>query len=557
MKRLFYVALATVFLVFGIEVLPTQAATTGGPFGPRVSLVGSVIPLFDKNDGAPSAGLGGRLFFAGRDARGLGSELWATDATGTGTRLVKDIRPGAEGSGPGNFIRFKNRVYFTAYDGAEAEWWVTDGTTAGTRRFVDFSPGTSSNPGRPVVAGNQMFFAATTAASGRELWVTDGTAAGTRLVKELGAGDVGVGIYGLTAFGTKVVFGGYQAGVAKAFVSDGTVAGTGRLDTTGPGVQVGALGFTVLGDQVLFSAEGSAAGDELWSSRGVVGDAQLFKEFVPGTSGGAPRSLVRLGSSVIFTVTTPGIGRELWSTDGTVGGTVPLRDIWPGSDGGDPSNLVRSGSSVYFSARTSSDDHELWTTDGSTAGTRRVADIRVGASGSYPFVVAAGGTRVLLSANDKITGGEPWVSDGTAAGTKRLGDFWPGELGSDPILVGMLGGTALFRVNTAEESYRLAAYTLPVARLKASPKKSYARSDAARKKIRIRVTVAGAGGVPTGRVALYKGSKRVGSATLSGGAAKVRITTKLRRGKHTLVVRYGGSLWAQSNSSVPFRIRVR
>jgi ELWxxDGT repeat protein len=33
-----------------------------------------------------------------------GREVWITDGTEDGTRLVEDVRPGAEGSAPGQFV---------------------------------------------------------------------------------------------------------------------------------------------------------------------------------------------------------------------------------------------------------------------------------------------------------------------------------------------------------------------------------------------------------------------------------------------------------------------
>ncbi len=558
MKRVYYVAVAAVFLVFGIQVLPAQAATTGKPYGPGVNLIGSVNPEFTKDEGSPSASLGGRLLFAGSDARGGGKELWSTDGTAAGTRLVKDINLGPESSGPGNFLRLGNRVLFTAYTSSGTEWWTTDGTTAGTKQLLDINPGAgSSSPGAGVVVGKRMFFAANTPETGRELWVTDGTPGGTRIVKDVAPENLGSGPYNLTAFGSKVVYTAYVAGLAKAFVSDGTAVGTGRLDVTAGDQELSPQSYTVLGNRVLFTASDGEAGNELWSSGGTMGDARRLKDLRPGSSSSGPRSLTRLGDVVVFAAYDANQGRELWASDGTAGGTVLIRDLYAGTSSGDPAYFVRVGARLFFSAEDANQNYELWTTGGSAQTTRKVAELTPGNAGSFPYPLATVGDRLLFGATDADRGYEPWVSDGSAAGTRPLGDLWAGVNGSTPEAIGVLGGTALFEVTTTGDVDRLAAYTLPVPRLKAAPKRSYSRKDAARKKIRIKVAVAATGVVPTGRVALYKGSKRVGSATLSHGTAKVRITSKLRRGKHTLVIRYGGSLWAQSNSSVPFRIRVR
>jgi ELWxxDGT repeat protein len=60
------------------------------------------------------------LLFAG-ESGGSGSELWATDGTVAGTRLVQDIYPGAEGSGPAEFTRVGDHVFFGADDGQRGD----------------------------------------------------------------------------------------------------------------------------------------------------------------------------------------------------------------------------------------------------------------------------------------------------------------------------------------------------------------------------------------------------------------------------------------------------
>ena len=66
--------------------------------------------------------------------------------------------------------------------------------------------------------------------------------------------------------------------------------------------------------------------------------------------------------------------------------------------------------------------------------------------------------------------------------------------------------------------------------------------------IAVRVTPSEA----TGTVELYDGGTRLGVATLSGGAASIRVGSKvLPLGTHTLVVRYlGSATYATSQGSV-------
>ena len=80
--------------------------------------------------------LGDRIVYPGTN-EAKGRELWISDGTRPGTRLVQDIRPGPEGSDPLRLVsrRGGTRVRFTADDGTGRAWWITDGTRKGTRKL--------------------------------------------------------------------------------------------------------------------------------------------------------------------------------------------------------------------------------------------------------------------------------------------------------------------------------------------------------------------------------------------------------------------------------------
>jgi ELWxxDGT repeat protein len=67
-----------------------------------------------------------------------GMELWTSDGTKNGTRLVRDIELGFDHSRPDPQIVFKDRLYFAATYFGDRELWVTDGTRSGTKLAVDF-----------------------------------------------------------------------------------------------------------------------------------------------------------------------------------------------------------------------------------------------------------------------------------------------------------------------------------------------------------------------------------------------------------------------------------
>ncbi len=65
----------------------------------------------------------GTLYFAGTDKK-HGEELWRSNGTRKGTKLVRDIRRGPRGSSPLNLTAVGKSLFFTAKDkSARQELW--------------------------------------------------------------------------------------------------------------------------------------------------------------------------------------------------------------------------------------------------------------------------------------------------------------------------------------------------------------------------------------------------------------------------------------------------
>ena len=136
--------------------LPALSTT---PFGPGVVDLASGL----DTGAALAAGtdlptdsvvLDGRLYFAA-SRTDSGSELWVTDGTPAGTRLLRDIAPGVSSSWPRKLTVVGERIYFGADDGVSGrELWSTDGTAAGTTRVADIRPGAEgSDPDELTLVG--------------------------------------------------------------------------------------------------------------------------------------------------------------------------------------------------------------------------------------------------------------------------------------------------------------------------------------------------------------------------------------------------------------------
>ena len=155
------------------------------PYTPRGKMIaqGKVV-LFDYNDNIH------------------GKELWRSDGTRAGTYLVKDLVAGPESGHPQNFVHWRGKVYFTTWPQGYQyqdtlppfklpQLWSTDGTTEGTRLVSELDTvmwfdGRAKVGGinRLIASQDKLFFQVWYSDNDYEfvqsiLWQSDGTASGT------------------------------------------------------------------------------------------------------------------------------------------------------------------------------------------------------------------------------------------------------------------------------------------------------------------------------------------------------------------------------------------
>jgi ELWxxDGT repeat protein len=207
----------------------------------------------------------GALFTA--DDGRTGRELWWTDGTAEGTRRVRDLKPGPQGSSPHDLVPFGGKIYFFAATGGGEALWRTDGTGAGTVRVADLRlAGAPSWASRLTAVGNQLFFTVFNEATGSELWVTAGDTASTHLVADLHSGPTGSAPQALTDVQGVLVFAADDGTTGlEPWRSDGTAAGTRRLGDLNPGRDASGPGpFDLVGTAVVTGADDGTHGREPW-----------------------------------------------------------------------------------------------------------------------------------------------------------------------------------------------------------------------------------------------------------------------------------------------------
>jgi ELWxxDGT repeat protein len=422
---------------------------------------------------------GGQVFFSALDGdRNL--ELWASDGTADGTRLVKDLLPGPEGSLPLHLVDLRGTLLFAARADASGDdvLWRSDGTPAGTVQVLPIT--TLRNPWQITVVGDRALFIGYDDAHGEELWITDGTAQGTHIVKDVFPGPRGIGAednmpmgympFTPTKVGRLVYFQAESPGLGYGiWKSDGTEAGTqfvsGINDSTG---SAEFWHMTGLNDTLLFIGRTGRLNYGLYRSDGTEAGTQLIYDFSYPSDPGSLRlyppvgGLEAIGDQVYFTHS--GL---LWKTDGTREGTMQVSQflagdiagigdqayflsrsqphgfdlVRVGGVGSEPvvataaptlyqpnGRLASAGARLFITVNGNDGRGELWGSDGTTQGTRPVLALKgrifgqadMG-DGMDPAVTL--GDRLVFVADDGVHGGELWISDGTPTGTMMLKDI--------------------------------------------------------------------------------------------------------------------------------------
>ncbi|WP_338867733.1 ELWxxDGT repeat protein [Myxococcus stipitatus] len=368
-----------------------------------------------------------RLFFQVPDLT-HGNELWVSDGTTAGTRLVKDLTPGTVGSTLSHLTALGDRLVFfkEIYDSATVqtryELWTSDGTAAGTARIRDFGWGREVSVKDAAEGGALRFFVLGPDGVGTVLWKTDGTPAGSIPVKTLTSSEDAF-IWDIQTRDSVSLFVMREhTGLQELWKSDGMSSGTVRLASFGPtrvARLVGRLGswvyvaVTSLSSQYMVLYRVPLSGGNPTPVVSLPNDYASLGEAFPSIE---ETSSVPGGTKLYFSVSIGSEGpaprdTQLWVTDGSAAGTLLLRRPLSLSDEYRSPVVAVQDDLVFFSAFEGETlGIEPWVSDGTPEKTRKLKDIsHTGVTGSsYPRDFFRLGSRVYFSAYDDTLAGQLW-----------------------------------------------------------------------------------------------------------------------------------------------------
>lgn len=463
-----------------------------------------------------SAIMNSKFYFGGINAAN-GNELWVTDGTDAGTKMVKDINAGAGSAnveGPnerGNFAVVNNTLYFVANDGTNGkQLWKSDGTEGGTLLVKVIRSGASPEIQFPSTSdsnyfvGNNLFFTANDGVHGRELWRTNGTAEGTVLVKDinLGSGSTTFGPTFLSLCGVLVFAANDGQHGMEMWRTNGYPDATLMLKDIAPGSfssmpnqdDRDRLNVFTFQKRIYFTAfEGgyeTYTNEQLWVTDGTMTGTKAVTSLNQMQGGfhallSNQSQAVIIGNSFYFFVNNyNNIQSSLWSSNGTPQGTFmvkPINSVPPdwgpnyrnpivetllpkhaSTNGDEVSQTLFKGSQFFFVADDGANNIQLWVSDGSFNGTKMLVVNPNGhgldfseESGDFSYEVTS--EHIYFPGMNIANGKELWRSDGTQAGTTMVSDIRPGSASSNPAILGVANGKILFTgiTNTSPNLYRL------------------------------------------------------------------------------------------------------
>ncbi len=403
-----------------------------------------------------------------------GTELWKSDGSESAIVMVKDIHKGTEQSifrDEKEAIKIASNYYFVADDGIHGiELWISDGTEEGTRILKNIQAGKEDAfPQNLRDVNGTLYFTAFNDTYGRELWKTNGTEEGTVIVKDINPNNRSVNIKNMlvwnnTLYFTVGLFGGDNPGT-ELWKSDGShttlVKQVGSGNYEPDGIVIGRSTtdnqLTLVNNKLYFSANDGVHGIELWKSDGSTLGTKLVKNINAGDGllrlkHSRPKELSDINGVLYFSANDGIHGTELWKSDGTEVGTLLVKDLREDALDADPKDIANINGMAYFSAKNEIGRKELWKSDGTAEGTERVKLFYMLDEIDNLFYL---NNKIYLTISTGFEDGHfgLWLSDGSEEGTESIANFNTSVI--DIKMFGSFENNLLFRTENKYDQYQL------------------------------------------------------------------------------------------------------
>ncbi len=455
----------------------------------------------------------------------IGLALLACADVHAGVHLLLDINqtPGSTpgttaSSSPSDFVAFDGHLVFVADDGVHGrELWQSDGTAAGTKMIVDLVPGAGSSvPNNLLVANGLLYFFASDSQGVSHLMVLAPGSATPLALTQLSNSQFNSGVCS-SVLGDKlyitgwIINNGYYS--FQLWVTDGTVGGTIQIPRPTDTTLWQPCPEATFDNTLYFSQPDYDNTESFWYTTGAFADAKLFAELPSDVYGGI---VTKLNGALYFDgeVTGPPLERSntgIYRADGTqviaaqilaggifdsTGDFVHLLGVSAGRlvaedvavqpnlnpvvtlafssdgatftslpnkflgpifiNGGQTFALVPTSPSVAGSSVTP------WVTDGTVAGTHQLATIGQSGASAVDWFADYHGTTVF-SLVDPAQGAQLWRTDGTNDRTALVSNI-PSQENMPPAVRGVSGRTFFFVANDPVVGAELYVYVAdPVA----------------------------------------------------------------------------------------------
>lgn len=334
-------------------------------------------------------------------------------------------------------------TYFVAESRAGTQVWQTDGTSAGTVPVAGSAANhTIFGPSGLTRFGTRLMFSGWDDVHGFEPWIVENGSA--RLLKDVVPGSFSSEPREFFVHASILYFSTWDFAQKQTALwrSDGTTNGTAMVLAFPSTEDRRNFQFTSVRNRFFFTAPDSQGLDTLYVSDGTAANTKPIV-----AASGAVRYAAHLtgfGTRVYFTASDPNLGREVWSSDGTNAGTAVFLDIRPGPGPSNPGAYAVASGKLWFVASNDPAGYELWESDGTVAGSK-IHDLVPGPVSSYPRELTEVGGKLWFVASD-ASGEEPWIADGTNPPT-RVADVLPGSGSSSPHSFLALSNWVVFAAN--------------------------------------------------------------------------------------------------------------